>query len=154
MNLVRSLFRPGVLIFVVLAGVAVAAWAAWQRNGERESAYLTEGVGRGEIVETVSANGTLNPVVLVSIGTQVSGTAIKVHADFNDSVTEGQVLVELDPAAYEARVRQARASLESAQASLELARANYARSRDLFEKGYVARQEDDQTRQARKSASA
>ena len=154
MNWVRSLFRPGVLGFVLLAVVAVAAWAAWSRNGEGGSAYLTENVGRGEIVETVSANGTLNPVVLVSVGTQVSGTAIKVHADFNDSVTEGQVLVELDPAAYEARVRQARASLESAQAALELARANEARSRDRFEKGYVAKQDLDQTRQALKSAIA
>ncbi|MCC2657882.1 MAG: family efflux transporter, subunit [Panacagrimonas sp.] len=154
MNFLRSLLRPGVLVFVVLAAVAVAAWAAWNRNGDRESPYLTEEVSRGEIVETVSANGTLNPVVLVSIGTQVSGTAIKVHADFNDNVTEGQVLVELDPAAYEARVRQGRASLESAQASLELARANEARSRDLFEKGYVAKQEVDQTRQALKSATA
>lgn len=154
MNFLRSLFRPGVVGFVLLAVVAVAAWAAWSRNGERESAYLTEDVSRGDIVETVSANGTLNPVVLVSVGTQVSGTAIKVHADFNDSVTEGQVLVELDPAAYEARVRQARASLESAQAALELARANEARSRDLFEKGYVAKQDLDQTRQALKSATA
>jgi HlyD family secretion protein len=154
MNFIRSIFRPGVLVFVLLAMVAAAAWAAWQRKGERESAYLTEEVSRGEIVETVSANGTLNPVVLVSVGTQVSGTAIKVHADFNDSVKEGQVLLELDPAAYEARVRQGRASLESAQATLELAKANEARSRDLFEKGYVARQEVDQTRQALKSATA
>lgn len=154
MSFVRSILRPGVLVFLLLAMVAVAAWAAWQRKGDRESPYLTEEVSRGEIVETVSANGTLNPVVLVSIGTQVSGTAIKVHADFNDSVTEGQVLVELDPAAYEARVRQGRASLASAQASLELAKANEARSRDLFEKGYVAKQEVDQTRQALKSATA
>ena len=154
MKFIRSLLRPGVMVFAVLAVVAFAAWSAWQRKDDRESAYLTEEVSRGEIVETVSANGTLNPVVLVSIGTQVSGTAIKVHADFNDSVKEGQVLVELDPAAYEARVRQARASLESAQASLELARANEARSRDLFEKGYVARQDVDQTRQALKSAGA
>lgn len=156
MNRVRSARRPAVLIFVLLALVALAVvvGVAWQRKGERASPYLTEEVSRGEIVETVSANGTLNPVVLVSVGTQVSGTAIKVHADFNDSVTEGQVLVELDPAAYEARVRQARASLASAQAGLELARANEARSRELFEKGYVARQEVDQTRQALKSATA
>lgn len=154
MKVVRSVLRPGVLAFALLAVVAVAAWVAWSRNVERESAYLTEEVSVGEIVETVSANGTLNPVVLVSVGTQVSGTAVKVYADFNDSVTEGQVLVELDPAAYEARVRQARASLESAQAALELARANEARSRDLFEKGYVAKQDLDQTRQALKSATA
>jgi HlyD family secretion protein len=96
----------------------------------------------------------VNPVILVSVGTQVSGTAVKVHADFNDTVREGQVLLELDPAAYEARVRQSRAALDAVQASLELAKANEARSRDLFDKGYVARQDLDQARQALKSAAA
>lgn len=152
MNLRRS-FSPW-LIFLLFAAVAAAAWGYLRKNGERESPFLTDQVSRGDIVESVSANGTLNPVILVSVGTQVSGTAIRVHADFNDSVQENQVLVELDPAAYEARVRQARAALESSQASLDLARANEARSRDLFEKGYVARQDLDQTRQALKSAAA
>ena len=152
MNKRRS-FTPW-LVLIVLALAAAGAYGYYRKNGNTESAYLTDEVSRGEIVESVSANGTLNPVILVSIGTQVSGTAVKVHADFNDSVTEGQVLVELDPAAYEARVRQSRAALESVQASLDLAKANDARSRDLFEKGYVARQELDQTKQALKSATA
>lgn len=149
----RRVFKPGLLL-VVLAAVAVTAYAAWRKNGDAQSAYLTDSPSRGEIVETVSANGTVNPVTLVSVGTQVSGTALKVLADFNDTVSQGQVLVELDPAAYEARVRQARAALDAAQASLELARANEARSRDLFDKGYVARQDLDQSRQAWKSAQA
>jgi len=149
----RSLFNPW-LIFLLLAAVAAAAWGYLRKDVDPGAAYLTDEVSRGEIVESVSANGTLNPVILVSVGTQVSGTAVKVHVDFNDSVTEGQVLLELDPAAYEARVRQSRAALESVQASLDLAKANDARSRDLFEKGYVARQELDQTKQALKSASA
>lgn len=149
----RRVLKPGLLL-VVLAAVAVTAYAAWRKNGDAQSAYLTDSPSRGEIVETVSANGTVNPVTLVSVGTQVSGTALKVLADFNDTVSQGQVLVELDPAAYEARVRQARAALDAAQASLELARANEARSRDLFDKGYVARQDLDQSRQAWKSAQA
>ncbi|TDU32741.1 HlyD family secretion protein [Panacagrimonas perspica] len=149
----RTLFNPW-LIFLLLAAVAAAAWGYLRKDADPGSAYLTDEVSRGEIVESVSANGTLNPVILVSVGTQVSGTAVKVHVDFNDSVTAGQVLLELDPAAYQARVSQSRAALESVQASLDLAKANDARSRDLFEKGYVARQELDQTRQALKSASA
>lgn len=141
-------------LVVLLLAVAAAAWVYVRRDGETQSPYLTDTVSRGEIVETVSANGTLNPAVLVSVGTQVSGTAIRVHADFNDAVREGQVLAELDPAAFQARVRQARAALESALASLDLARANEARSRDLFDKGYVARQDLDSTRQALRSAGA
>lgn len=149
----RSSLKPWILLTLLLA-LAAGIYAYMRKNGEKESPYLTEEVGRGDIVETVSANGTVNPVVLVSVGTQVSGTAVKVHADFNDTVAENQVLVELDPAAYEARVRQTRAALDAAQASLELAQSNEARSRDLFDKGYVARQDLDQSRQALKSARA
>lgn len=148
-SVVKSWILLGVLVAIV-----VGVYTLSRQNGKKESVYLTEAVSRGDIVETVSANGTVNPVVLVSVGTQVSGTAVKVYADFNDTVTQNQVLVELDPAAYEARVRQTRAALDAAQASLELAKANDARSRDLFDKGYVARQDLDQTKQALKAAQA
>lgn len=149
----RPSMKPWI-VMVLLAAIAAGAYAYFGKGDAAEGAYLTEQISRGDIAEIVSANGTLNPVVLVSVGTQVSGTAVKVHADFNDTVKENQVLVELDPAAYEARVRQTRAALDAVQASLELAKANDARSRDLFDKGYVARQDLDQTRQAWKSASA
>lgn len=148
----RSIFR-WIFVLVVLIGGATA-WAFLRPQSSPDSAYLTDTVTRGELVETVSANGTLNPVTLVSIGTQVSGTALKVSADFNDSVEKGQVLVELDPASYEARVRQTRASMESAQASLELARTNAARAQDLFDKGYIAQQQLDEAAQVSKSAAA
>lgn len=146
--------RPLVVVAVLALLVAAGAWGVQQWRKPDGSSYLTEPVRRGDIVETVSANGTLDPVVLISVGTQVSGTAVSVRADFNDTVEEGQVLVELDPAAFEARVRQARAALGSALASHELAQANARRSGELFEKGYIARQDLDQTRQALKSAEA
>ncbi|MGQ0620181.1 MAG: efflux RND transporter periplasmic adaptor subunit [Panacagrimonas sp.] len=148
----RSVFRWLVLV-IVLAGGA-AAWICLRVPPAPDAAYITDVVTRGELTETVSANGTLNPVTLVSIGTQVSGTALTVSADFNDSVEKGQVLVELDPAAYEAKVRQTRASMESAQASLELARANATRAQDLFDKGYIAQQQLDEAAQVLKSAAA
>lgn len=146
-------FKPWIVL-LVLAALAAGGYGYYRRNGDAGSAYLTDTVSRGSIVESVAANGTLNPVVLVSVGTQVSGTAVKVHADFNDTVKEGQVLAELDPAAYAARVRQTRAALDAALASLELARSTAARSKDLYDKGYVARQDLDQSRQGLKSASA
>lgn len=147
-------FPFGWLIGVVLLVGGAAAWAFLKPGATPESEYLLDTVSRGDLIETVSANGTLNPVTLVSVGTQVSGTALKVSADFNDQVTQGQVLVELDPAAYEARVRQTRAAKESAEASLELARTNAARARDLFDKGYIAQQELEQSAQMLKSAAA
>jgi HlyD family secretion protein len=144
----------GLLGIALLAGGGAAAWAWLKPAAEPEAQYVLDVVSRGDLIETVSANGTLNPVSLVSIGTQVSGTALKVHADFNDEVQEGQILVELDPAAYEARVRQTRAALDAAQASADLARTDAARAKDLFDKGYIPQQELDQAAQVLKSARA
>ena len=75
----------------------------------------------GSLTQSVSANGTLNPVTLVSVGTQVSGTVKELKVDFNDKVKEGQILAVLDPSLLGAQVSQSKASVENAKASLELA---------------------------------
>ena len=77
-------------------------------------------------MQTVSANGTLNPVVLVNVGTQVSGTVTKLYVDFNDKVEKGQALLELDPSLYAAQSRQTAANVNNVTATLELAKANEA----------------------------
>jgi len=145
------------LSFLVGAVIATAlgAWY-WQVNYRASAAqrYRTQQVQTGDITKTVSANGTLNPVVLVNVGTQVSGTVKKLHVDFNDRVRAGQVLLELDPALYAAQVKQSEANLHSAQASLELARANEARSRTLFEQQYISKQDYDQAVETLKAGAA
>ena len=102
----------------------------------------------------MSANGTINPVTLVSVGTQVSGTVKKLHVDFNSKVEKGQVLLELDDALLSAQQKQSLANVQNIQASLELADANEARARALFAKEYISRQELDSAVQAKKSAEA
>jgi HlyD family secretion protein len=140
------------LFFLILAAGAYAAWHYTQKPPAEQ--YRTVKVDRGDIVKAVSANGTLNPVVLVNVGTQVSGTIQKLYADFNDPVKAGQVLAELDPALFRAALDQSRANLANAQASLQLAEANEKRARALFAKDYVARQELDQAIQALGAARA
>jgi HlyD family secretion protein len=125
-----------------------------QAAANPETRYKTQAVTKGEVTQTVSANGTLNPVTLVSVGTQVSGTVKKLHVDFNDQVKAGQVLAELDDAIFSAQVRQSDASVASAQAALGLARASEARLKSLFQQEYVSRQELDQAVQAREAAEA
>jgi HlyD family secretion protein len=145
------------LLIGALAVVIVAAGAAWwamPKKPSSEERYATAAVGRGPISQTVSANGTLNPVVLVSVGSQVSGIVKALHADFNDHVQAGQVLLELDPTLLRAQLTQSEANVASAQASLQLARANEARSRDLFAKEYVTRQDLDTAVQALEAAKA
>jgi HlyD family secretion protein len=146
----------------ILLGVTLAAglvgggiWYAKQRAAnDPEQRYKLATIEKGEVTQTVSANGTLNPVVLVSVGTQVSGTVRKLYVDFNDKVKQGQPLLELDDALVSAAERQSAANVVSAQASLDLAQANEARMKALFAQEYVSRQEYDQARQALKSAQA
>lgn len=141
--------------WVVVTVLAIAALGAlWQRGRSKGPEYTTVAADRGDIVETVSANGTLNPVTLVSVGTQVSGTVEKLQADFNDRVTKGQVLLELDERTYSAAVRQSEANLRNQQAQVDLTTANQQRAEDLFAKGYISKQELDQSRQQARSAMA
>jgi len=133
-------------MLVLLVGVVAAA--AWWWNGRSKPAepqYRTATVGRGDIAAEVSANGTLNPVTLVNVGTQVSGTVKRIDADFNQRVKAGQVLAELDPALFQAALAQSTANLANAQAQLDLARANATRMQELFKQQYVSQQERDQT---------
>ncbi|MGB8339926.1 MAG: efflux RND transporter periplasmic adaptor subunit [Burkholderiales bacterium] len=140
------------LILLLLAG----GYYYWtQRSSvDAQGKYKTENVDRGDVVQVLTANGTLNPVVLVNVGTQVSGTVLKLHADFNSRVTAGQVLAELDPALFDAQLKQSEANLNSARASLKLAQTKEARTRDLVGKNFIAQAELDAAVQALDAARA
>ncbi|WP_153146143.1 efflux RND transporter periplasmic adaptor subunit [Dechloromonas sp. H13] len=146
----------------IALGLALAAgligggvWYAKQRTAQNpENRYKLATLEKGDVTQTVSANGTLNPVVLVSVGTQVSGTVKKLYVDFNDKVKKNQPLLELDDALVSAAERQSAANVVNAQAALELALASEARMSALFAQEYVSKQEYDQSRQALKSAQA
>lgn len=140
-----------------LAVVAIAAGIATYRQlymVAPEPQYRLQSVEKGDISQVVSANGTINPVTLVSVGTQVSGTVKKLHVDFNSKVEKGQVLLELDDALLSAQQKQGLANVKSATATLELATANEARALALFKQEYVSQQEVDTALQARKAAEA
>ncbi len=148
-------FWVKLFVVLLLAGAGAGTWL-WQNNSEMpaEQRYRTRPVERGTLVQSVSANGTLNPVVLVTVGSQISATVVKLYADFNQRVKAGQVLAELDPALLLATERQTLANLASAHASLRLTRANEDRLQQLFAQEYISRQEMDQAVQAREAAEA
>jgi HlyD family secretion protein len=135
--------RPGwmAVIVLMLAVALIPAAYFYGRNQHRapeQSRYRTEPVSRGDIVQTVSANGTLNPVVLVDVGTQISGRIQTLYADFNDRVTAGQVLAELDPRLIEARLNQKRAALVKTEADLRLAESDLKRTRGLVNRKFIS----------------
>ena len=119
-----------------------------------EDLYRLQPVTTGDIEQNVTANGTINPVSLVNVGTQVSGRVKKIYADYNDRVKQGQVLLELEDELFKAQIAQSLGNVKNNEASLELAKANELRMRSLFEKEYVSKQELDQSIQALKSAEA
>ena len=119
-----------------------------------EDLYRLQPVKMGDIEQNVTANGTINPVSLVNVGTQVSGRVKKIYADYNDRVKQGQVLLELEDELFKAQIAQSLGNVKNNEASLELAKANELRMRSLFEKEYVSKQELDQSIQALKSAEA
>ncbi|HEX7272859.1 MAG TPA: efflux RND transporter periplasmic adaptor subunit [Casimicrobiaceae bacterium] len=144
---------PGLVALVCALALGIALWQFTAQRGA-EKMYRTAPAAKAEVTQTVSANGTLNPVVLVNVGTQVSGTVKKLLVDFNDRVKAGQVLLELDPALLEAQVRQDEANMASAKASLDLALANEERSKTLWAQDSIAKQALDTSVQARESAQA
>ena len=112
--------RPGkwfIPIVVLLAFLGLAAWQSvkhlWgTQNGTK---YRLAKVERSDIMAYISATGTLNPVIMVQVGTQVSGMIEKLFADFNSTVVPGQQLAQLDQASFRAKVLQAEANLDTAR---------------------------------------
>jgi len=111
-----------------------------------ESKYRTATVDVGGITQTVTATGTINPVALINVGSQMSGTVAEINADFNDHVKKGQVLLKLEPTIFNAGVRKAQAGLASAEASLRLAQATYERNERLVAQNYMSALLLDQAR--------
>ena len=120
-----------ILILAVLAAAA-GGWIYFRHRGADALVFKTEAAARGMLTATVTATGTLNPVVNVTVGSQVSGRISKLYVDYNSPVTNGQLLAEIDPSTYQASVEQATADLANAQANLELQQVQYDRSAELF----------------------
>lgn len=143
------------LMPLIVLGIATGVYFYLNANKADPTArYRQQALEIGDVAQTVSANGTLNPVILVSVGTQVTGIVKKLYVDFNDRVEKNQVLMELDDVLFDAQIQQSTGNLRNAQAALELAIANEARIRALYAQEYVSALELDQAVQARKSAQA
>lgn len=146
---------------VVVAVVAVLAAAAWRAFVPERAEpvpiaqrYRLATVERGSLEQTVSANGTLNPVTVVNVGTQISGRIRAVHTDFNRRVARGQLLAEIDPSLIEAQLAQYEANLHELRTQLRLAQRKLARSEDLVARGFISSAQLDDDQQATESLQA
>lgn len=124
--------RLGFIISIVAIGIAIGGYVFF--NGERKPPirYRTAAVERGQVVSVVSATGTINPVVSVQVGTQVSGMIKSLHADFNSRVKAGDTVAIIDPEPFKARREQAAGNLEMARSNVARSKADLAqRKREL-----------------------
>ena len=148
----RSKRRIYIVVGVLLLLGAAFAFTQWGRPAA--GGFQTVEVTRGGITQAVTATGTLNPVVNVQVGSQVSGNIQKLFADFNSPVKEGDVIAQIDPVVFQANVNQAEGELANARAALDLARLNANRIQSLVAKQNSAQSELDHATAALRQAEA
>ena len=120
--------------WLIIAGVVVVAGllVALGLNRDTKVQHFTAKVERGSIDNVVEATGTINSVITVQVGSQVSGTIAKLNADFNSRVHKGDIVALIDPALFKGSLLQATADLKNAQANLVAARANLKKRTPLW----------------------
>src|SRR5262244_344815 len=158
--------RKVAIIILLLAGVGI--FTAFEMRGRGPVQYYTARVENGEIKQVVEATGTINAVITVQVGSQVSGTINKLYVDFNSKVKKGQVVAQIDPALFQGALSQAKADLGNAKANLAVAvantakakandvqtRADYSRNMGLAQQGVVSQQALDLARANAESGAA
>ena len=120
----------------ILAGGGV--WLFGGSTAKHKVTYATATVSKGEISESVTATGTIEPVTEVEVGTQVSGIIDKIYVDYNAAVTKGQLIAEMDRVTLQSELASQRATYSGAKAEYEYQKKNYERNKGLHEKGLIS----------------
>ena len=117
--------------WLILMGVAVVAglFVAFALSRSAQAQHFTAKVERGDIHDVVDATGTINAVITVQVGSQVSGTIAKLNVDFNSRVHKGDIVAVIDPALFQGALLQASADLDNAKANLVAAKANLEKAK-------------------------
>ena len=129
------------IILIAVAVVVVVGAGIWFFAGspaKHKVTYATTTVSKGDISNSVTATGTIEPVTEVEVGTQVSGIIDKIYADYNSVVTKGQLIAEMDRVTLQSEVASQRAAYNGAKAEYEYQRKNYERNRGLHEKQLIS----------------
>lgn len=138
-------FNSGKWAGLLVGLLVVGGLAVFYVRGHADTGpgYTTQTVERGDLIQTVTATGTLNPVLNVTVGSQVSGRICKLYVDFNSIVKSNEVIAEIDPSTYQAAFEQASADLANAKANEELQQVEATRSSELFTNKLISRSDYD-----------
>lgn len=128
-----------VIIIVIIC--ALICWWLCPFAFHKKKGYITVDITRGDIVQTVTASGEIQPVNTINVGSQVSGTIEDIFVDYNSRVKKGDVLLTIEPSVLQSTVDEAKASLDSARAELKYAQSEYERNQSLYKDGFISRAE-------------
>ena len=128
-----------VIILGLIAGGLY--WWLCPKDDSGKKKFVTVDIVRGDIIQTVTATGEIQPVNTVSVGSQVSGTIEDIFVDFNSKVKKGDTLLTIEPSVLQSSVDEANASLKSAESQLKYAESEYKRNKLLYKDGFISRAE-------------
>ena len=123
---------------VVVVVVGAGIWLFAGSPAKHKVTYATATVSKGDISNSVTATGTIEPVTEVEVGTQVSGIIDKIHVDYNSVVTKGQLIAEMDRITLQSELASQQATYDGAKAEYEYQKKNYERSKGLHEKSLIS----------------
>lgn len=133
-----------ILWAVIIAAAATGVWLMVKPSGSGDITLQTAQAVRGDIRNSVTATGTVEPVTLVEVGTQVSGIIDRLYVDYNDRVTAGQLIAEMDKVTLESDLEEAEAQLASSKTEYEYRMKEYLRTKQLYDKELVSDAEYDE----------
>ncbi|TCO87434.1 HlyD family secretion protein [Bacteroides heparinolyticus] len=132
--------KKKIILISIAAVLAVSAgcWLFGESKANHKVVYETATVTKGEISESITATGTIEPVTEVTVGTQVSGIIDKIYVDYNSTVTKGQLIAEMDRVTLQSELASQRAAYNGAKAEYEYQKKNYERNKGLHEKQLIS----------------
>ena len=128
-----------ILFFIIICTIVI--WIAIGVHAKKKKDYITLDITRGDITQTVTATGEIQPVNTVSVGSQVSGTIENIFVDYNSHVNQGDILLTIEPSVLKSSVDEAKASLDSAKSELKYSESEYIRNKSLYSDGFISRAE-------------
>ncbi len=132
-----------IILFILV--VVATVYFVGRGSDAQGTGFATAAIYRGDLRQVVTATGEIQPLNTINVGSQVSGTIEAIYVDYNSKVKKGDVLLEIEPSVLQASVDEAKASLVSAESQRNYAKSEYERNKSLYEDGFIARAELEQS---------
>ena len=137
----RYVWRSKWWFIIIVIVLMLLCWWLCPFSKSKKKEYITIDITRGDITQSVTASGEIQPVNTINVGSQVSGTIENIFVDYNSHVNKGDILLTIEPSVLQSTVDEALASLDSMKSELKYAQSEYKRNQSLYEDGFISRAE-------------